>query len=341
VINGHPSILIAHSDETLRERYRQLLAPLPAHILEARDGGEALRLAGEHGLALILLEVRLPGLDGGEAKRLRHGRNLQAPIILVAHSRGDADSARHGYCEGVVDCLNDAPADPGTLSRKAGVFVELYASRMAMRATIAQLEHEKELLHARCTQIQKGQKRAYYWATRDALTHLPNRAMFEERLELTMKLAARAHRRVAVGFMDLDGFKQVNDRYGHAAGDELLTRVSQRLQQAMRESDTVARLGGDEFALLLENLDASVAAEFLRDRVHRIVCAPLVLDATLGGAPAVVRPRASIGIALFPDHAGTREALLKQADASMYAAKRNGGGVRLCQGDGHPVFAGA
>ena len=339
MINGHPSILIAHSDETLRAHYRELLGPLPARIIEARDGGEALGLATERSLALILLEVRLPGLDAGEAARLRQGRNGQTPIILVSHRRGDADCARRGYCEGVVDCVGDGPAESETLGQKAGVFVEMFLNRMALQATIRQLEHEKELLHARCTRIQKGQKRAYYWATRDALTHLPNRALFQERLDLTMKLAARAHRRVAVGFMDLDGFKQVNDHYGHAAGDELLTRVSQRLQQAMRESDTVARLGGDEFALLLENLDASVASEFLRERVHRIVCAPLVLDATLGGAPVVVRPRASIGIALYPDHAATREDLLKRADASMYAAKRTGGGVCLSEGGGGFAYA--
>jgi len=210
----------------------------------------------------------------------------------------------------------------------------ILSGRAALLETIRQLEHERDLLRARCEEIRNGTPQAYGWATRDALTQLPNRALFEDRLELTLRLASRSCRRVAVGYMDLDGFKQVNDHYGHAAGDELLTRTAQRLQLAMRDSDTVARLGGDEFAFLLENLDAGVAAEFLRERVHRILCAPLVLDATFSGVPAVVRPRASIGIAVFPDHARTRADLLKRADASMYAAKRRGGGVYLSDDTG-------
>jgi diguanylate cyclase (GGDEF)-like protein len=199
-----------------------------------------------------------------------------------------------------------------------------------MERAIERFERENARLQARCARIREEQLRAWQSATRDALTRLPNRALFEDRLTQALHLAARARRRVAVAFMDLDGFKQVNDCHGHCAGDELLTRVAQRLRQATREGDTVARLGGDEFALLLENLDAQACVGFLRERVHRIVCAPLVIDATLGGAPAVVRPRASIGIALFPDHAQGGDALLRRADASMYAVKRDGGGVRLC-----------
>ena len=200
----------------------------------------------------------------------------------------------------------------------------------ALARTIERLEREKAELRARCSRIREEQQRAWHSASHDALTHLPNRALFEDRLELTLRLAGRARRRIAVAFMDLDGFKGINDRFGHAAGDELLARIGRRLQLATRESDTVARLGGDEFALLLEDLDAPVAADFLRERVHRVVCAPLVLDATLAGTPAVVRPAASIGVALFPDHAGSRDALLRRADASMYAVKRAGGGVRVC-----------
>ena len=170
-------------------------------------------------------------------------------------------------------------------------------------------------------------------AVRDALTLLPGRALFEDRLDQALQRAARGRHRVAVAFMDLDGLKQVNDCFGHAAGDELLRRVAQRLVLATRRGDTVARFGGDEFALLLEGLDGPAATEFLRTRVHRIACAPLVLDAAFGGVPVVARPRASIGVALYPDHAAKRSTLLQFADASMYAVKRAGGGVRLCPAD--------
>jgi diguanylate cyclase (GGDEF)-like protein len=204
------------------------------------------------------------------------------------------------------------------------------AALEAMARTIERLEREKARLRARCARIREDRERAWESASRDALTRLPNRALFEDRLELMLRSAARAGRRFALAYLDLDSFKQVNDRHGHAAGDELLARVGRRLQLVTRDSDTVGRIGGDEFALLLGDLDMPVAVEFLGERIHRVVCAPLVLDATLSGTPAVVRPAASIGIALFPDHADTGAALLKRADASMYAVKRDGGGVRLC-----------
>lgn len=200
--------------------------------------------------------------------------------------------------------------------------------------TVARLEQSNASLSARCARLEEERAHAWYWATRDPLTHLPNRALFEDRLELTVKHAWRAGRHFAVAYLDLDGLKPLNDRHGHAAGDELLVHVARRMEQALRETDTVARFGGDEFALLLEGLDGASATEFLRERVHRQVCAPLVLEATLDGVPAVVRPRLSIGIALFPDHAATREELLRRADGAMYAAKREGGGVRLGEDPG-------
>lgn len=199
---------------------------------------------------------------------------------------------------------------------------------------VVRLEQSNASLSACCSRLEEEREHAWHRATRDPLTHLPNRALFEDRLDLTMKRAWRAGQHFAVAYLDLDGFKLLNDRYGHAAGDEMLVNVARRLEQALRDTDTIARFGGDEFALLLEDLDGGAAAEFLRERVHQQVCAPLVLAATLDGVPAVVRPHLSIGIALFPDHAATREELLRRADGAMYAAKREGGGVRLGEGPG-------
>lgn len=205
--------------------------------------------------------------------------------------------------------------------------------------TVARLEHSNAALSACCARLEKEREHAWYWATRDPLTRLPNRALFEDRLDLTMKRAWRAGRNFAVAYLDLDGFKPLNDLHGHAAGDEMLVQVARRLQQGLRDTDTIARFGGDEFALLLEDLDGAGAVEFLRDRVLRQVGAPLVLEATLDGVPAVVRPRVSVGIALFPDHATKREELLRRADGGMYAAKREGGGVRLAEVPGEQRLA--
>lgn len=152
----------------------------------------------------------------------------------------------------------------------------------------------------------------------DALTQLPNRNLFWDRLEQALRLAGRSRQTVAVLWLDLDGFKAVNDTLGHAAGDDLLRQVGQRLRGALRESDTAARLGGDEFAVVLATVarseDATGVAQKIIDRINQ--------PFTLPQGPA--RVSASIGVALYPDHAGTARALAHHADQAMYAAKRAG-----------------
>jgi diguanylate cyclase (GGDEF)-like protein/PAS domain S-box-containing protein len=163
----------------------------------------------------------------------------------------------------------------------------------------------------------------------DTLTKLPNRTLFWDRLEQALRLASRSRQTVAVLWLDLDGFKTVNDTLGHAAGDELLRQVGQRLRAALRESDTAARLGGDEFAVALTTIaqpqDATGVAQKIIDRINQ--------PFTLPQGPA--RVSASIGIALYPDHAGSAKELAHRADLAMYAAKQGGkNGWRLWDGDG-------
>ncbi|HVW65990.1 MAG TPA: EAL domain-containing protein [Nitrosospira sp.] len=154
-------------------------------------------------------------------------------------------------------------------------------------------------------------------ATFDTLTDLPNRWTFMERVERAIQ-ASRHHRNTfAILFMDLDGFKIINDSLGHSAGDEILKAFAQRLLHCVRGSDTVARLGGDEFVVLLENLgspdDAAEMAESVLSRMRQGLWA--------GSQPLQVMP--SIGISLFPQDGDSVEMLLKNADAAMYEAKRS------------------
>lgn len=161
----------------------------------------------------------------------------------------------------------------------------------------------------------------------DALTRLPNRTLFWDRLEQTLRLASRQRHAVAVLWLDLDGFKAVNDTLGHAAGDELLRQVGQRLKATLRESDTAARMGGDEFAVVLATVarseDAMGVAQKIIDRINQ--------PFTLPQGPA--RVSTSIGIALYPDHAGTAKDMAHCADLAMYGAKQAGkNGWRLWDG---------
>ena len=155
-------------------------------------------------------------------------------------------------------------------------------------------------------------------ATFDTLTDLPNRRTLTEYVERAIRTSQRNRHLFAILFMDLDGFKTINDSLGHSAGDDVLRAFAQRLLLCVRGVDTVARLGGDEFVVLLENIasshDAERMAESVLERMHR--------GAWMDGQPLHVTP--SIGIALYPQDGESVDVLLKNADAAMYAAKRAG-----------------
>jgi diguanylate cyclase len=155
-------------------------------------------------------------------------------------------------------------------------------------------------------------------ATLDTLTGLPNRTTLTERIDAAIELARRRNSVFGILFMDLDGFKTINDSLGHSAGDQVLAAFAQRLQICVRATDTVARLGGDEFVVLCENLgsrqDAGLIAEGVLERMREGVWND--------NEPLQVMP--SIGIALYPQDGDTVDTLLKHADAAMYEAKRAG-----------------
>ncbi len=175
------------------------------------------------------------------------------------------------------------------------------------------------------TDRKNAEEQAAFLAYHDKLTGLPNKAMFEELLELSIARARRHDLAVCVITTDLDDFKLVNDSLGHERGNELLGKLAERLREATRETDLVARPGGDEFLLLLSDLerggtpgagDPVLAAEAVASRVREALNEPFDLDGT------EVYVTASIGIALFPNHAGDANELLRISDAAMYQSKR-------------------
>ncbi|MGE5467206.1 MAG: diguanylate cyclase domain-containing protein [Ignavibacteria bacterium] len=167
--------------------------------------------------------------------------------------------------------------------------------------------------------LRDSEARMAHLAHHDALTGLPNRLSFLAQMQHGAAVARRRENRLALLFLDLDGFKPINDRHGHETGDRLLRQVAVRLGEAVRESDAVARFGGDEFVLLLTDVDRDSAAA-VAEKVIARVSAPYLVEGvqlTIG---------TSIGIALFPDDADDVTALIAQADAAMYDAKRGGRG---------------
>ena len=157
-----------------------------------------------------------------------------------------------------------------------------------------------------------------HMAQYDNLTHLPNRALFDDRLKLALAAAHRNGARLALMFIDLDRFKPVNDTYGHAVGDLLLKEVAQRIEDCLRESDTAARIGGDEFVVLLPAVESEGDAEVVAGKILDALNIPFHLGGhrlQIGG---------SIGVAVYPDHGAEERMLVKSADIAMYHAKKNG-----------------
>jgi len=160
-------------------------------------------------------------------------------------------------------------------------------------------------------------------ALHDALTDLPNRTLFHDRVGQALAVARRDHLPVAIMIMDLDRFKEVNDTLGHASGDDLLEQAGDRLRGALRESDTVARLGGDEFGVLLPRVVDSAAAVTVARKLRKALEEPFTIHGL------ALQIEASVGIALYPDHGDDVHSLLQRADVAMYVAKEHPGGCEV------------
>ena len=179
---------------------------------------------------------------------------------------------------------------------------------------MAETKHVRRLLADATT----ARNRIWHLAHHDPLTDLPNRWLFNDRLNQALRRGQRQGETVALHFFDLDGFKTVNDSFGHLTGDRVLVAVAQRLGACVRESDTLARIGGDEFAVVQSAATGRAGAIMLAERMLAALDAPVAIDGHS------LRISASIGIGLFPDHATSPDQLRQIADQALYRAKAAG-----------------
>lgn len=174
----------------------------------------------------------------------------------------------------------------------------------------------RHVLEAQLVTVTQAEQTARHAALHDALTDLPNRTLFENRLEHGLAQAKRHNRTLAVMFLDLDGFKKINDEYGHDVGDAVLQTCAQRLNQHARDDDTVCRFGGDEFMYLLTEIDGDRSAALVAQKIAEAIQRPCKLSV----GELIIK--ISIGIAIFPRDGTTVSALIKSADTAMYKAKQ-------------------
>ncbi|MFO1433428.1 MAG: EAL domain-containing protein [Candidatus Competibacteraceae bacterium] len=228
---------------------------------------------------------------------------------------------RNTLALGLDRCLE--PGESGGSERQGNLLISRSGEEYTIRDLTAPMRSGGQvfgtvLAISNVTETYRLAERLAYQANHDTLTRLPNRNLLLDRLDHALALSQRSGGWVAVLFIDLDNFKQVNDSLGHAAGDALLRAVSERLSGCVRNHDTLARLGGDEFILVLENLPREELAAAVARKILEVLQPPFLL----GGHEFFIS--SSIGISLFPKDGVDRETLLRNADMAMYRAKEQG-----------------
>ncbi|MBC53436.1 MAG: diguanylate cyclase [Gammaproteobacteria bacterium] len=231
----------------------------------------------------------------------RHNEAVQAALYAISeasHTAANLDDL-HGQLHSIVNALG-IPAfhDSNSQSESDRNHWQLIATQISEALSRRQLFD-----------------RLKYVAQYDPLTGLPNRELLSDRIRTTLARARRQQTSFALLFIDLNGFKRVNDSLGHAAGDQLLQHVAHRLTQSLRESDTAARLGGDEFVILVERISERHRAQDVADKLHNAFDKPFLVD----GIELDIVP--SIGVAVYPYDGEDEFCLLKHADNAMYTAK--------------------
>ena len=265
------------------------------HITSTMDPHAVCALHRDNHYDLILLDLQMPGMDGFQV--MQGLKEIETdgyvPILVITAQPGHKLRA---LASGAKDFVAK-PLDLVEVKTRIHNMLEV-------RLLYKQLEHYNRALES--------------LALHDALTGLPNRRLLMDRLSLAIAHARRNKRTMAVMYLDLDGFKQINDTLGHDAGDTLLKMVAARLVAAVRQEDTVARLGGDEFVIALWELSHADGVAKLVSKVMQAVSQPYRIQ------DRDVSMTASVGVGIYPTHGEEVETLMKSADMALYEAKRTG-----------------
>ena len=232
----------------------------------------------------------------------------------IRNSHKPRDSARRSFAS-QIDALDYANSALAELVAARRALLMSRRETLAAQTTIRELQETNARLSAEIAALQRKEAQALALAYFDELTGLPNRRLLQDRLHQAVAQCARQEKQLALLFVDLDGFKAVNDTLGHATGDRLLKRVADRIAASIREADTACRYGGDEFVIMIPSLAHSGVATAIAEKVQNCFAEPYVID------DFQIRIAASIGLALYPDHGQACEDLLKYADDSLYRAK--------------------
>ena len=289
-------ILIVDDREANTALFTQMLSNAGFKFIQSTTNpDEVCDLYRENNYDLILLDLQMPSMDGFAIMECMKKNLDESYLPVLAVSAQPAHKLRALQC-GAKDFIT-TPFDVPEMLIRVHNMLEIRLSHQAAR------NHGKKLESL---------------ALKDPLTGLANRRLLADRLSVALVNARRNKCAMAVMYLDLDGFKQINDTLGHAAGDALLKMVAGRLLATVREQDTVARLGGDEFVIALWQVHGKGDATAVAKKMIEAVSQPYLIE----GKSVTITT--SVGVSIYPEHGRDEEQLMKRADRALYAAKRSG-----------------
>jgi diguanylate cyclase (GGDEF)-like protein len=314
---AHPagaSVLIVDDNAAKRLALKAVLRPLGHTVVEADSGLAALRCVLAQNFAVILLDVRMPIMDGFETAALirQRQRSELTPIIFITAYGGDEIVTTDLYSQGAVDFIF-APVPPDELRSKVAVFASLFLRTEALAAQARSARSAAERLRQVNLELTAI-------ARQDPLTGLGNRRAFEQDLDLLEARVARYAHRYCMAMIDVDHFKSYNDMYGHHAGDLVLQTFTAQLVAQARAGDALYRFGGDEFLCVFPEQSIERGTQAVR----RMQAAVERLAIPHAGNPAGVLTFSAGLAVLDPGHIESATEVLKQADTALYAAKQLG-----------------
>jgi diguanylate cyclase (GGDEF)-like protein len=292
---ARPRIVVADDDRGVRLALRNVLERDGYQVEEASNGLQALTLCQRRTPDLVLMDARMPALDGFAACRRIHDLpdSAHLPIVMIT-ALDDEQSIEQAFAAGANDYI-PKPVNFAVLRQRV----------------------------ARIVDASRAERHVHQLAYRDPLTDLANRTAFRERLDGLLSRGCQEAQSHALLFLDLDRFKLVNDTLGHETGDRLLRTVAERVAGCVRAGDMVLRLGGDEFIVMLENINSPMVATLVAEKICHVIARPFVL---LGRQICL---STSIGISLYPADSQDGGTLIKYADMAMFRAKKYGNTCRF------------
>ena len=290
-------ILVVEDDATARAILVNVLKKYGHDVMEAVDSDEAWKIMEQPGAPLLaILDWMMPGMEGPElCRRIREMRSDSPPYLILLTAKDSRDDIVHGLDAGADDYIAK-PFDPSELRARVDV-----GQRMT--------EIQSKLVEAR--------EAVVYEASHDSLTGVFNRRAFSAALSREISEGRRYHHGLALGICDVDRFKQVNDVYGHQAGDEVLCEIARRIENNLRGHDVLSRYGGDEFAILTEHIeDGDVHPLYERIRAA-------IAGRTIRTTAGEISVSVSFGVSIWKDQVSND--LFSEADVVLYRSKHDGG----------------